>query len=187
MAYTKEQRAAKAQQRQQDAQNAPVAATPSASAAPAPKKQKPQPQYELHESIPVINGYPGYMVYVSSQTKEVYEWHEFGDVCHMTIGELLIMKRTQRRFFKENWVLIEDRGVLEFIGVDQLYAHAITSDNFDQLFLLSPEELTEKCAALSESLKFSVMTRAQELIRSGDIDSRKTIMALQKALDVTFE
>ena len=186
MAYTKAQREAKAQQRQQDAQIAPVAAMP-APAPQAPKKPKSKPQFDLHALIPVINGYQGYMVYVSAQSKEVYEWHEFGDVCHMEIAELLIMKRTQRRFFKENWVLIEDADVLEYLGVDQHYSHSITSENFDQLFALSPEELMMKCATLSDSLKYTIATRAQELINTGEIDSRKKIMALEKALGVTFE
>ena len=79
--------------------------------------------------------------------------------------------------FKENWVI-------DYLGVKQYYRNALCVDNFDSIFTMSPDEITNAVSKLSQGQKRSVAYRARTLIEDGSIDSNRVIKALEKALGI---
>lgn len=130
----------------------------------------------------VRNGFQGSLNYKSRRTGERFRWNEYGDEQEMELRELRSAKNTDKKFFINNWFMFEEDWILDYLGVRQYYKHAIPIDKFDDIYSLPPAKLKEKILAMSKGQQKSVAYRAQELIRSEAIDSRKVIAALEEAL-----
>lgn len=141
-------------------------------------------QLDPNMFVSVRNGFNGMLVYRSPRTHEVFVWNEFGNEQDMELSELKNAKNTAKVFFENNWFLIDDPEVLEYLGVARYYRNALTYDNFDELFEMSPDEITARIKLLSDGQKASVRYRARQLIEEGVIDSLKVIDAIEKSLGV---
>ena len=134
--------------------------------------------------VTVRNGFHGRLVYRSKRTGEKFVWEQFGDEQDMTLRELKNAKNSSKKFFASNWFMFDEQWIPDYLGVGKLYKYAISIDGFDDIFNLSPAELKKRIGLLSDGQRKSVRYRAIELIKSGDIDSLKTIGALEDALGV---
>lgn len=145
---------------------------------------------EIQNDTPVVckNGTRGNLIYKSTRNLgyEV-EWNEFGEEQQIDFGELLSMRGSQRRFFEENWILIDDPEVIKKLGVERYYKNVPSVEEFDDIFSLSPEKLKDKIAGMSNGMKNSVAMRAKELIDDGVIDSRATIKAISESVGKDIE
>lgn len=136
--------------------------------------------------IIVRNGFQGMLVYKSSRTGEVFKWDSFGAEQEMELRELRNAKNSAKAFFINNWFMFDEDWVIDWLGVRQYYKHAIPIDSFDDIFKLTPAKLKDAVSKLSRGQKRSVGYRATELIKEGEIDSRKTISALEEALGISL-
>ena len=134
--------------------------------------------------ITVRNGFNGRLIYKSRKTGERFVWDAFGDEQEMELQELKNAKNSNKGFFENNWFMISDPEVIEYLGVERFYRNALSFENFDSLFSLAPDEVTEKVKLLSSGQRTSVAYRAKQLIEEGVIDSIKVINALEKSLGV---
>jgi hypothetical protein len=134
--------------------------------------------------VTVRNGFQGKLVYKSRHTGEKFVWDRYGAEQDMQLRELKNAKSSAKRFFSDNWFMFDENWVIDYLGVRQYYKHAIDVDHFDDIFSLPANELKATIGRLSAGQKKSVKYRALELIANGDIDSRKTIAALEDALGV---
>lgn len=134
--------------------------------------------------VTVKNGFQGHLVYKSRRTNERFEWDDFGDEQDMELQELKNARNASKAFFINNWFLIDDPEVLEYLGVAQYYKFALDFKSFDELFEKTPNEIKNIIALLSNGQKKSVAYRAKELIASGVIDSIKVINALEEGLSI---
>ena len=136
--------------------------------------------------VVVRNGFQGMLVYKSTKTGEVFTWERYGDSVEMELRELRNARAASRAFFENNWFMFDEDWVVDYLGVRQYYKHAIHPEDFDDIFKKSPAELKKTLAELPAGVKRSVAYRASEMIASGDIDSRKTITALEEGLGITL-
>jgi len=117
-------------------------------------------------------------------------WDDFGDEQFVELQELVSMRNTDLRFFKDNWVVIDDSDeytaneILKFIRVDQYYKDLIDIDNFDSLFNEDPKIIKEKISKMSSGLKDTIGIRAKQLYNNGVLDSRSRIDALEESLGI---
>lgn len=139
---------------------------------------------DQNQYITVRNGFQGQLVYKSRKTGEVYIWDKFGDEQEMELLELKNAKNSYKSFFTNNWFMFDESWVIDYLGVRQFYKNAISIDGFDDIFKMSPAELKETIAALSDGQKKSVAYRAKELITSKEIDSLSVIDALEEVLNI---
>lgn len=137
-----------------------------------------------HTIVTVKNGFQGLLVYKSKRTGERFVWDSFGDEQDMELQELKNAKNSSKAFFENNWFLIDDPEVLEYLGVTKLYKYALTSSSFDELFSKKPDEVKETISRLSNGQKKSLAYRAKQLINDGAIDSIKVITALEESLSI---
>lgn len=134
------------------------------------------------------NGTMGALIYVSNRNLGyTVEWSEFGEVQEIEFSELQAMRGAQRRFFEDNWILIEDADVLKKLGVERFYKNALTTENFDSVFEMDAQQIKEKVSVMSDGMKDAVRVRAKEKIASGELDSRSVIKALGEAVGVDLE
>ena len=148
------------------------------------KKYRVKQTVDMNTIIPVRNGFQGTLIYKSRRTQELFEWGAFGDEQDMTIQELRDAKNSSKSFFENNWFLIDDPEIIEYLGVSQYYKNALSYADFDNLFKNSPEEIKRIVSGLSDGQKRSVAYRAKQLIADGEIDSIKIINALEESLSV---
>lgn len=134
--------------------------------------------------ITVRNGFHGVLVYESKKTHEIFKWEEFGAEQDMDLQELKNAKNSAKDFYINNWFLIDDPEVLEYLGVTQYYKYALKFANFDDLFSKTPEEIMDVVPKLSKGQQKSVAYRAKQLIADGEIDSIKVITALEECLSI---
>lgn len=134
--------------------------------------------------VTVKNGFNGVLVYKSKKTGEEFVFEEFGTEQDFELSELKSAKNSYKAFFENNWFLFDDPEVIEYLGVEQYYKHALTSDGFDDIFTSDPEDILKIIHEMSSGQKYSLAYRAKQFIRDGKIDSIKVIDALEKGLGV---
>lgn len=134
------------------------------------------------------NGTAGVLIY-KSQLNPGYtvEWDRFGDVQELEYRELVSMRGNQRRFFEENWILIDDLAVIKKLGVERYYKNSLTTDNFDTVFTMPAEKIKKIVPALPGGTKDAIASEAKKKIETGELDSRSAIKALEESLSVELE
>ena len=137
-----------------------------------------------HTYVPVRNGFNGKLIYRSPHTGETFVWEGFGEEQDMELQELKFAKSSSKVFFENNWFLIDDPEVIEYLGVERFYENALSYDEFEDLFSKSVGEIEERVRALSDGQKQSLAYKARKMILEEKIDSIKTITALEKCLDI---
>lgn len=139
---------------------------------------------DTSQMILVRNGFQGLLVYKSSRTGELFEWDEFGGEQEMELRELINAKNSAKGFFINNWFLFddEDAWVIDYLGVGVYYKNTLNVEEFDELFSMSPDEIGDIVASLSDGQKRSLSYRARVKIANEEIDSTKMIRALEEAL-----
>ena len=134
--------------------------------------------------VTVRNGYPGLLVYKSTKTGEVFRFEGFGDEHEIELQELQKAKNTSKGFFINNWFLIDDPEVIEYLGLGQFYKDAFTYEEFEELAEMSEKEVADKVSRISDGQKLAVTRYARQLVRDGRIDSVSVIKALENGLGV---
>lgn len=168
--------------------DAPAEATASAKKAAPSKRKKPRVRKNLDPNmfVTVRNGFHGPLYYRDNNTHEEHQWPEFGDESDMTLATLMNARGSQRRFFTDNWWLIDDPDVIDYLGVSKYYENALTYDDFYDLFELSSDEIEQKIKGLSAGQKKSVAFMAKEQIESGELSDLNVIKMLEDTLQITL-
>ena len=141
-------------------------------------------QLDPNMYVTVRNGYPGLLIYKSSKTGEKFLFQGFGDEHEIELQELKKAKNDQKAFFINNWFLIDDPEVIEYLGVKQYYKDAFSYDEFEALTTMTADEVREKMRNISKGQRVAVARYARRLITEGRIDSLKVIAALEEGLGV---
>lgn len=134
------------------------------------------------------NGTAGNLIYKSLLNPGyTVEWDGFGDTQDLEYRELVSMRGNQRRFFEDNWILIDDYRIIQKLGVDRYYQNSLTTDNFDEVFSMPADKIKEVVPSLPGGTKDAIASRAKDKIESGELDSRSAIKALEDSLSVELE
>ena len=143
-------------------------------------------EVDVHQYIPVINGFHGTLCYVSRRTGETFVWGSFGEEQEMELQELKNAKSSEKLFFQNNWFMFPEEytWVIDYLGVRQFYKNALKPEDFDKLFTKQPAEIKKIVSGMSDGQKGSLHYRVLELLAEDGIDSRKVIAALEEALGV---
>lgn len=153
--------------------------------ASVPKRRTPT-EVDIHQYVPVCNGFQGALVYVSKRTGEVFEWNAFGDEQDMELQELKNAKSSDKAFFQNNWFMFDEdhQWVIDWLGVGVYYKNALKLDSFDDIFTKDPDEVARIVDGLSDGQKSTLAYRARQLIEQNAIDSNRVIAALETGLGV---
>lgn len=146
----------------------------------------------LDTIIPVVCTNAGGLIYVSKKTMGyTVEWEDIGSVEYMELGELASMKNTDRRFFSDNWIVIEDSEdytameIYDFLKISNYYPTAFTPEKIDEVFTYSKDKIAKVCSGLSKGLKETIAVRAKQKLDEDTLD-KNIIDTLEDVLGIQF-
>ena len=147
----------------------------------------------LDTVVPVVCNVVGSAIYKSAKTiGYTIDWDAYGSVEYVELSELVSMRNTARRFFEDNWIVLEDTEkftsvqLYDFLRVTKYYENAFTPETIDTIFDMNDKEIIRVVSELSKGMKDTIATRAKEKIDAKELDSNKKIEALETALNVKF-
>ena len=121
----------------------------------------------LDTVVPVVCNVYGGATYISKKaTGYIVEWDSFGDIEYIELGELVSMRNTDRRFFEDNWIVLEDVDdytsveLYNFLKVGKYYEKYYTPETIDSIFDLEPSTLIRTISELSSGMKSTIASRA---------------------------
>lgn len=151
---------------------------------PVEETKKSKPEFDRNQEVVIINGYDGKLIYTSKNGIYSFQMDSFGDKEYIPISELITIKNTASSFFKNNWILFEDKDVIEYLGLTKFYQGTLSVEELDTLFQLPTDKMIEKIAHMPKCQKQNVLFRAVEVVSNGEIDSNKKISAIKGAFGI---
>lgn len=131
----------------------------------------------LDTIVPVVCNIIGGATYISKKINGYrIEWDEIGSVEYMELGELVSMRNTDRRFFEDNWIVLEDTveystlQLYDFLKVTKYYENILTPTELDDLLNLPKSEVVKICSSLSKGTKVNVAVRAKQKLDNNELD-----------------
>lgn len=149
--------------------------------AKAPSKRR---NIDRNEMVKVRNISSGSLVYKSQKTGLTTVWEEYGSEEYLEFGEILTMKASQPRFLNKPWILIEDKDVVEYLGLKKIYDNLIPIDELDAFFYLQPSEIAEKLDVVPQGVKDLVASKARKMIEAGQLYDMRIIKILEEKINV---
>lgn len=147
----------------------------------------------LDTIVPVVCNVVGGATYVSTRTiGYTVVWDAYESVEYVELAELVAMRNTARRFYEDNWIVLEDTDeysaiqLYEFLKVTKYYEKVFTPENIDTIFEMEESELIRTISSLSRGMKETIAARAKIKYDAKELDSNKKIEALETALKVKF-
>lgn len=132
--------------------------------------------------------HPGSLIYQSKRMQGMsFEWYGFGDEQYIELAELQAMRNAYPAFFEQNWILIDDPEVIEFLHVERFYKYIHSVDDLYNLISCNPEQVKRIVPNLSRSLKTAIAYLAKGMIDEGTLDSSAMIRAIENTTGYTFE
>lgn len=162
----------------------------------ADKPSKPQRvKIDADYLIPVRSNVGGVLYYKSKRTGYEETWDGTGVVIEMEFSELVAMRNSQKKFFENNWIVIEDTDdytadeIYAALNVDKYYTSGGLYDNIDDIFDFSAKKIEEVVPTLSKAVKETIITKAYTMLAEDDsrLDSNAKRKALEKALGISFD
>lgn len=146
----------------------------------------------LDTLIPVACNIPGGAIYVSKKTMGyTVEWEDIGSVEYMELNELASMKNTDKRFFEDNWIILEDTDdytamqLYDFLKVSKFYKNVFTPENIDEIFSYSKDRIVKTISTLSRGMKETIAVRAKQKLDDGTLD-KNIVDILESSLGIQF-
>lgn len=161
-----------------------AAERPAAEVSETTKKPVVPKEIDPNQIITVRNGFQGRLVYKSKRTGERWSWESFGAEQDMELSELKNARNSNKKYFINNWFMLDEDWVIDYLGMRQYYKNSLNIQDFDQLFKKPVGEIEDIISKLSEGQRKSVAYRAKQLIAEEEIDSNRVINTLEKCLGV---
>ena len=155
-------------------------------------KPKKTTRIPLDTIVTVVCNTIGGATYISKKASGyIVEWEDFGSEEYMELGELVAMRNTDRRFFEDNWIVLEDTDeydamqLYEFLKVSKYYTNVFTSRNIDELFSYSKDKIAKTISTLSRGMKETIAARAKQKLDENTLD-KNIIDILESSLGIQF-
>lgn len=147
--------------------------------------------------VPVMSNCHTPLIYNSRrQNGYVVEWDSYGVIEYMEVSELIAMRSSALRFYRDNWIVILDcddgenpytaEEIYNSIGVASFYKNAITPENIDKLLSKSSAAIEAAMEKLSMGARRTVYEYVCEKKESGEFDSIERFNVIQKMAGIDF-
>ena len=159
------------------------------------RRPKKKVRIDRDELFNVISNVTGELVFKAKDNSFEQTWSDSDDYAALTYEELQKIRREGLRFFKDNWLVIEEQedgysaeDVYAALNVDKYYRNECnTIEDLEYLFLNGDtEEIKEEVELMGTALKQKSIDVVYGLVANGDIDSRSRINLLSSLLGYDF-
>lgn len=160
-------------------------------------KQSPKKKLKLDDSVGILvaSNVFGLLTYVNHKTGDKYQWEKMGDIQTLYVSDIRAMKSNQQKFLEDNWILIEGMAdidetyedvetddIYEALQISHYYNNRLCPNNLGDIFNWSVSEIKAKVPKMNTGIKESLVVRANELIKSGVLDSISKLKAFEEVL-----
>lgn len=157
-------------------------------------KKKPEIiKIPLDTLVPVTCNTEGGATYIPrGNPGDIITWAEIGVTEYMELSELVKMRNTDRRFFVDNWIILEDTDdytaddLYKFLKVDKFYQNVMTPDDIEALFEMDANEIKSVIDGLSVGMRETIAIKAKVMYDNNTLNLN-IVRALEQALGVKFD
>lgn len=153
----------------------------------ANKKTLKKKNYSKDMIVKIISNFDGKVGYTSPNKMVSFEIDDYGGYEYVELSTLMAMRNGNRRYFEENWILIDDgddytaEEIYKFLRVEQYYKTVFKPDNIDKLFSLEAKRIEEIVSNYSNTFKQTIFRLAKKRYKEGKLDSVAKVKAIEKA------
>lgn len=141
--------------------------------------------------VPVMSNCSNPLIYNSRrQNGYIVEWEEYGTIEYMEVSELIAMRSTALRFYRDNWIVVLDcedgdepytaDEIYNTIGVANYYKDVVTPRNIDDLLCKPANVIRKRLSGLSVGLRRTVYEYAKNKQESGEFDSIERLNTIKE-------
>jgi len=135
----------------------------------------------------------GILTFKSRRNGEMIVWDNCGEVQQVTMGTLRNIKAENIEFFKEQFLLplgfadenaetFKPADIYKQLYVSQYYKDYLDPSDYETLCSMSPSQIREKVALLTDGAKLNLIIALNAYIENGILDSYRAIKAFEEAL-----
>lgn len=146
----------------------------------------------LDTIVPVVCNTAGGAYYASKKIMGyTVEWEDLGSIEYIELGELVSLRNTDRRFFEDNWIILEDTDdytamqLYDFLKVSKYYKNVFTPENIDEIFTYSKDKIVKTISTLSRGMKETIAVRAKQKLDENTLD-KNIVDVLESSLGIQF-
>ncbi len=136
----------------------------------------------------------GELIYINDRTGDQFIWENYGEEQTLTAKDIRDMKARQQMFFKEDWISIIDshsvnmseytlKDIYDALQVGRYYDENVIAFELDDIFSMNEKEMRETIASMSDTIKRTVVIRANDKIKDGSLDSISKVKLLEEVLN----
>ncbi|WP_099467745.1 hypothetical protein [Konateibacter massiliensis] len=136
----------------------------------------------------------GELIYINDRTGDQFIWENYGEEQTLTAKDIRDMKARQQMFFKEDWVSIIDshsvdmtiytlKDIYDALQVGRYYDENAIAFELDDIFTMNEKEMRETISIMSDTIKRTVVIRANDKIKDGSLDSISKVKLLEEVLN----
>jgi hypothetical protein len=133
-----------------------------------------------------VRSVAGVVSFKSPKTNTRYKWVDIGDEEVLTIDEILTMDSTSRRFLNTPWLMIDDKDVIEGLGLTDLYNTIEKIENVDELLDMTVGEIEELVNKTPNDYKRNLSGVIFQKVNGGELRDIVLIRELERILGVTL-
>lgn len=134
----------------------------------------------------VVKSVAGVVSFKSPKTNILYKWTEIGDEEVLTVDEILTMDSTSRRFLNTPWLVIDDKEVIEGLGLSNLYETIEKVEDVDNLLSLEIDEIEEVINKAPYEYKKTLAGVIFEKVNNKELRDMVVIKELERILGTTL-
>jgi hypothetical protein len=133
------------------------------------------------DKVRVMSGSSGTVIYRSDTSRRMWKFTKFGQMDNMPYGELVTIRNSFPRYFREGWIVVLDTKVQDEFKLTEMYKNILTPDNIDEVFTKDIEELTVLVKNLPDGMKNTFINKAQELYDTKKLDSMRVVELIEES------
>lgn len=134
----------------------------------------------------VVKSIVGVVSFKSPKTNTLYKWTGIGDEEVLTIDEILTMDSKSRRFLNTPWLVIDDKDVIEGLGLTDLYKIIEKIENVDGLLEMNFDEIENTIKKAPYEYQRTLSNVIFNKINNNEIRDIMLIRKLEEILGTTL-
>lgn len=139
-----------------------------------------------NDLIVVMSGLQNKYVHTSRNGNR-YTFKYFGHTEKMPYSEIQNIRNLTPKVFDEGWLIILNVDVIKNFGLEDKYKRILTPQNADEILKKDSAELSEFAKQLPKGLKRTLALIAKKKIKTGELDSKSAIRAIEEGTGITIE
>ena len=142
---------------------------------PAPKKKK----FNADDPIMCRSVTVGGLWHVGIKSGNIYRWVAYGDENEVDYQDLVALVRQRSNYIYKPYIVVDDNDFIEeFPQLKQFYTEQYTVDDLKGVLKLRPNDMIATIDTLPKGAKETLKSIASTMISRGELDSVRTIKAL---------